>query len=112
MNRKWVAFGGVAIACLAAYAGLLHFGPQFHVQDQVKAFLLDPDSAKFSGITFNSKNGVGCGSVNAKNRMGGYVGNTMFVVFPSGDVRLEPPREDSHATQLFLILMDSNCAKR
>ena len=47
----------------------------------VLAKLNDPDSAKF-GESFKSKRGdnVWCGEVNAKNRMGGYVGMTRYVV--------------------------------
>lgn len=42
--------------------------------------LNDPDSAKF-GKSFKSKRGEDfwCGEVNAKNRMGGYVGVTRYV---------------------------------
>ena len=47
-------------------------------KDAVKAMLNDPDSAKFEGLQAGITSGDVCGYVNAKNRMGGYVGKTPF----------------------------------
>lgn len=44
----------------------------------IKKQLNDPDSAKFSDIVDGATKGDVCGMVNAKNRMGGYVGATPF----------------------------------
>jgi hypothetical protein len=41
--------------------------------------LIDPDSAKFSDVFEGSKKGSYCGLVNAKNRMGAYVGRSPFI---------------------------------
>lgn len=53
------------------------------VKNEVKAQLIDPDSAKFRNIHI-FKNGNYCGEVNAKNSMGGYSG---FVVFYKSEGR-------------------------
>jgi hypothetical protein len=60
------------------------------VQTQVKRGLNDPDSAQFSNVTFSRSTKAGCGLVNARNRMGGDVGATAFVLTPAGDVSFEP----------------------
>jgi hypothetical protein len=46
-------------------------------EEAVKRLLNDPDSAQFSKVTTSSGGNV-CGLVNARNRMGGYVGATPF----------------------------------
>lgn len=45
----------------------------------VKRRLFDPDSAKFRNVTHGRGNV--CGEVNAKNKMGGYVGFKAFIVY-------------------------------
>ncbi len=47
------------------------------VKTEVKSMLIDPSSAEFRSITV-FENGNYCGEVNAKNRMGGYVGHKAF----------------------------------
>lgn len=44
----------------------------------VRDRLTDPDSAEFSEIS--NEDGVTCGLVNSKNRLGGYTGRELFVV--------------------------------
>lgn len=52
--------------------------PQYsEAQAGVKAILSDPESAQFTGLASGPDGNV-CGLVNAKNRMGGYVGATPF----------------------------------
>ena len=49
--------------------------------------LKDPDSAKFTGMVFSTVGGgpwALCGSVNAKNSYGGYVGKKQFFVYWGG----------------------------
>lgn len=48
-------------------------------KNAVKKVLNDPDSAQFTGLTPGKSKGDVCGFVNAKNRMGGFVGNTPFI---------------------------------
>lgn len=61
----------------------------------VRQGLIDPDSAKFESVFTNQKSGAVCGFVNAKNRMGGYVGASPFVYQRETGATLvrEPPKE-------------------
>ena len=65
------------------------------LEDQVKAHLKDPDSAKFRDVRLFSHLGAICGSVNARNSMGGYVGFTKFVLLKRGEIFFEPDRESN-----------------
>jgi hypothetical protein len=49
------------------------------IKKHVKEYLNDPDSAKFDSIHPGKEEKYSCGMVNAKNRMGGYVGFRPFV---------------------------------
>jgi hypothetical protein len=51
---------------------------QGEAETAVKRLLNDPDSAKFTDVKAGADKGSYCGLVNAKNRMGGYVGATPF----------------------------------
>ena len=74
-------------------------------KNAVKKLLNDPDSAQFSEVTNGKKNGDVCGFVNAKNRMGGYVGNTAFFYEKaSGIAGLVQPVEDSEFRSLWLAI--------
>lgn len=78
MKKTAFVVGGilvVAVAFLAIGANTPNEGER-----AVLARLNDPDSAKF-GKSFKSKRGddFWCGQVNAKNRMGGYIGMTRYV---------------------------------
>lgn len=92
----------IALSALAAAVAVVVWGvsywPTYQVQQRVKAALFDPDSAKFEGITYNRTTDVGCGYVNAKNKMGGYVGTTMFIAFGHGGVEFAPREADSAAS--------------
>jgi hypothetical protein len=50
------------------------------VEHAVRAELLDPDSARFRHNLFRTSEDQYCGLVNAKNRMGGYIGYKVFSV--------------------------------
>ena len=45
----------------------------------VRESFYDPDSAKFTDIFKGTTDGSYCGSVNAKNRFGAYVGSALFM---------------------------------
>lgn len=69
--KVWIAAGVAAVVLVAC-------GPHNEAKEGVKKLLNDPDSAKFSEMQDGKNKGDVCGLVNAKNRMGGYVGNTPF----------------------------------
>jgi len=50
------------------------------VEEQVRARLKDPESARFSGVWIGPDAKYACGDVNAKNAMGGYAGSTAFML--------------------------------
>lgn len=68
----------IAMAILALTVPLF-FGPgsTHDVKRRVSAALIDPDSAIFNDIHHGDYQA--CGFVNAKNRMGGYIGKKRFV---------------------------------
>ena len=49
-------------------------------KDVIQGGLNDPDSAKFRHVFISPKGRAVCGEVNAKNKMGGYVGFKRFIV--------------------------------
>ena len=49
-------------------------------ENAVKSLLVDPDSAKFNETHVSEDKRVACGSVNSKNRMGGYSGDMSFMI--------------------------------
>src|ERR1700748_1879112 len=51
------------------------------MEAEIKSHLVDPESAKFTWWAYPN-NGFYCGLLNARNRMGGYVGNTLFYASP------------------------------
>lgn len=57
-------------------------GPEGQVQDIVRGALKDPESARFEHVAVTEVDGVrvACGMVNAKNSLGGYVGNRAFML--------------------------------
>jgi hypothetical protein len=88
MKRLACATTFILVALVAA--GWWFYWPIHQVQTQVKRGLNDPDSAQFSNVTFSRSTKAGCGLVNARNRMGGDVGATAFVLTSAGDVSFEP----------------------
>ena len=61
------------------------------VEHAIRAQLSDPDSAKFRHNPYQTGSTWYCGLVNAKNRVGGYVGYRLFYVIVSeGDKAIGP----------------------
>lgn len=87
---KRLTTAALLFVAIAVAAGWWFYWPLHQVQAQVKRGLNDPDSAQFSNVTFSRSTKAGCGLVNAKNRMGGYVGATAFVLTPEGAVSFAP----------------------
>lgn len=91
--KKTVVIGGVALAVV--FAGVAGYRQYIvsKLEEVVLAKLNDPDSAKIRNIRLFSDWTVDgsamCGEVNAKNRMGGYVGYRRFNVLGSFYARIE-----------------------
>ena len=79
-----------------------HYG----YEDRVKKQLIDPDSAKFSGVE-KYDSGAVCGYVNSKNRMGGFVGDRGFLQKANGGVLIDDGTPVGHDT--FVMLRQSVC---
>lgn len=80
----------LALVVLAYFAWDGYLSPSARALARVKASLNDPGSAVFRNVTYSSKSKEACGAVNAKNRMGGYVGFTEFIVAKDGTVTFRP----------------------
>lgn len=91
--KKLLLAGFVVVVAAAGLTWWLLFEPVNKVERAVKDTLNDPASAVFKQVAFFKKTGAGCGYVNAKNKMGGYVGFASFILFPDGEVRFEPVEE-------------------
>lgn len=73
------------------------FGDSKEIQNAkniVKNSLLDGESAQFADLNFYEKSNFVCGTVNAKNKMGGYVGKKKFVAnLKTSTSYIDPNRE-------------------
>lgn len=74
-------------------------GEESDVKKAVSATLIDPDSAKYGEFTKVGDNGA-CITVNAKNRLGGYTGNSEAFLIKIKDhwIVASNNRETSHET--------------
>lgn len=75
-------------------------------ENKVKETLLDPNSAQFRNQKGN------CGEVNAKNRMGGYIGFSRYIYAPDSKVAfIESDAKDSIITPSIMDgLWAKNCS--
>jgi hypothetical protein len=100
MNRRTKIFivAGVVITCILTVI-LWYFYPIYIIKSNVKNSLLDPESSLFSDVEFHRNTGFGCGYVNARNKLGGYVGKKYFVASLEGETVFEPTLE-SEVTEI------------
>lgn len=77
-----------AVVALVALVAAGSFGYRMHLVNELRkpvlALMNDPDSAQFRGERLRGwtvADGLLCGEVNAKNRMGGYVGYRPFSAY-------------------------------
>jgi len=107
---------GRVVAVLAVAAGLgawAWWGGYVHVymaKQQVRESMLDPDSARFAAVQYHQRTRNTCGYVNGKNRMGGYTGNTPFILLSDGEVRFGPQAPDASGLQARLEQVEANIA--
>ncbi|QOW19642.1 hypothetical protein INQ41_00670 [Lysobacter ciconiae] len=86
----WIVLVVTLAACAGYFAWNSYLSPKARAIALVKQSLNDPDSAVFEQVHYVTRTGATCGSVNAKNRMGGYAGQTAFVVGKNGSVTFAP----------------------
>ncbi|MFG1247641.1 SPOR domain-containing protein [Xanthobacter flavus] len=125
-------FSGIAIGVAATLAvqaaldrgavqyvdDLLSFAtPEGRLFNQAKAalepILFDPYSAKYQGLrSVDTEYGTAvCGIVNAKNRMGAYVGNSKFVYLATGGLAEVEGSETEKRTTVFLHVCNPGYVK-
>lgn len=93
LSKKIVLiFSLVALTSAAAFGTwwYIKVRPIDAIQKHVRSKLKDPASAQFENIQFDAKSDIGCGAVNGKNAMGGYVGFKSFIAWPDGNVMIQP----------------------
>lgn len=75
------------LACAGAlFAPLAGCGHQREIEAKVRSTLKISDDAKFSQVQVSKDGWAACGMVNAKNSIGGYIGDNFFMVI-AGEVR-------------------------
>ncbi|NLZ12368.1 MAG: hypothetical protein GX086_13705 [Alcaligenaceae bacterium] len=74
---------------------------EMSAKSAVKKLLNDPGSAMFSELRKVGDTGNICGYVNAKNRMGGYVGDTPFYYESGGYAAIVSPVKDRDFQSLY-----------
>ena len=106
MSKRKLLFGmvgaAVALSVFGASYWWISMKPVTGVENAVREALNDPESARFKGVRFYKNTGAGCGFVNSKNRMGGYVGDQLFIRFADGEVRFGPVEVDVADSARFL----------
>jgi hypothetical protein len=70
-----------------------------------------PESARFTEMQVTTAGNV-CGYVNAKNKMGGYVGKTPFYYRANGEVAVVTPLEDSDFRSFLWNMTNRDSEKR
>lgn len=109
-----LALALIAAAIVTSHAtdpldGVMYW-PSYHQgQQAVMAQTNDPESVRFRDLYFNKHNGAQylCGDVNARNRMGGYVGFVPFWVLLS-DARPEDSLVEIGTNPAFMDIAE-NC---
>lgn len=100
-GSRVLVFAAACVVALGASAGWWYYerslSPDARHRSIVRTFLTDPDSAVFRDTSPAKRGGnVWCGALNARNRMGGMVGFTRYV--------LQLPDEDYGDPELMLAL--------
>jgi len=89
--------------------------PRGRQREAVLALLHDPGSANFRNVRQGRTARQWCGEVNARNRMGGYTGFTLYYVTLSDvspaldQVDIQPAVDDEPALRLFGMRFDVWC---
>jgi len=91
----WFALGLSVLAGGAFATWWYGYGDVYLAQNRVREALIDPDSGRFSGVYYNENTKNACGYVNAKNRLGGYVGMRPFILTKDGAVEFGSMKSDA-----------------
>lgn len=105
-------------SCYLTYDQL--FSPKAKAIKSIKLQLLDGDSVRFERLNYFSKSKHTCGLLNAKNKLGGYIGFKYFMLDADHILHLEPETafedddidERLHTAKLrlqFLETMQKHC---
>lgn len=91
VSRPLLLAGAAVVAMLALAGALLltEWIAMRGAESDVRSRLSDPESARFERMVRNTRTGTVCGFVNARNKLGGYVGPQAFVV-DAGVVHFDP----------------------
>lgn len=79
----------ILVLIFVTIAGGIRYYIEYQSHEPIIQALNDPDSAKFRNERFIggwTLSGVMCGEVNAKNRLGGYIGYTSYYTVLSGGI--------------------------
>ncbi|OUM00875.1 hypothetical protein A8M77_19505 [Variovorax sp. JS1663] len=89
-----VAFGiAVFAVAVTGWWASTYWIPLQDVKGAVRAKLDNGASAQFEHVWYSKQTRVGCGYVSVKEPAGGYKGKKHFILFPGGELQLEPSRE-------------------
>lgn len=106
MKKASILAASVSLVLAAGVAGYREH-LKSNLLDVVRHELADPDTAKFRGVRISSNwtpaGGMACGEVNARNRLGAYVGFQKFVVMADG---LRILGDDGLVTEMCSVLDD------
>ncbi|MBD1590173.1 hypothetical protein [Pseudomonas typographi] len=80
MKITWIVGMAMLVGNFSVGAAEFTKAQKSKIEEAVKDRLSDPDSAKFKFPPYKGGD-VYCGTVNAKNKMGGYVGFSPFQIF-------------------------------
>lgn len=100
MNKSKIIFWGIFLTLSASALMAIIYYPYYKAKAAVRNNLIDPESAQFDGLFTNKKTGAVCGYVNAKNKMGGYTGKKIFIVYSGGTVDFDESTIDEKLKRL------------
>lgn len=90
MNKWFLYSAGFLSAVAALMFWVFYQLPEVDGISTVRKAMNDPESARFSSVTYSRESGATCGYVNAKNNFGAYTGNKSFVLLKTGVIWFQP----------------------
>ena len=79
--------------------------PLWKVEDTVRAKVENGESARFEHVWYSKQTRIGCGYVRVKDASGRYKDERHFILFPGGELQLEPvPDAKSDTAQQIAML--------